>query len=93
MCNLSRSVLYVMELQKLESAVRCDIDSQLRLSQDCASAVMTSVSQNSTYLFLMLLPSCMREEHADMGTEGKFRHFDCSLTVREIELVFGSCLR
>ena len=72
MCNLSRSVLYVMKLQNLESAVRCDIDSQLRLRQDCASAVVTSVYRNSAYLFLMLLPACPREEHADMGTEGKF---------------------
>ena len=61
-----------MELQNLESAVRCDIDSQLRLRQDCASVVMTSVYRNSTYLILMLLPACLREEHADMGTQGRF---------------------
>ena len=75
MCNLSRSVLYVMELQNLENAVRCGIDSQLRLSQDCASVVMTSVPRNSTYLFLMLLPACLREEHADVAQNENFDTF------------------
>ena len=73
MCNLSRSVLYVMKLQNLESAVRCGIDSQLRLRQDCVSGVvMTSVPRNSTYLILMLLPACLREEHADMAQKEDF---------------------